>query len=216
MEDPSSLQIEINTDWLVANNGDLPSLGLRMISLLPIYFLMQYESIGLFHGALVSNGAHVCLVGGPSGMGKTTFCRELAASWQIWADDLVLCCFHNGICGAQPLPTWSIWVSNSAPPRSFQSSLVLELNKVILLGRGEANWRRLTRPELKLALAESFGTFLSYGTKKFRTPLSVRQLWLNLNPLLDFYCDCLPGFLFQRTLKDPADILLAKYLGEAR
>lgn len=89
----------------------------------------------LFHGGLAVRNGRGLLVGGASGVGKSTLMRRFPVGWEVPADDAVLLSLAGGEVWCQPLPTWSIWFAGSAPEREFEAWRQWKLADVCLLVR---------------------------------------------------------------------------------
>lgn len=72
--------------------------------------LLKRELI-VAHGALLAMRERGVVVCGPSGAGKSTCARRIPAPWRALCDDAVLISNVGGAYFAQPLPTWSQFVS---------------------------------------------------------------------------------------------------------
>jgi SynChlorMet cassette protein ScmC len=59
------------------------------------------------HAALVEHEGVGILLAGHGGMGKSTCCRRLPATWKVLCDDQTLIVPHGPAYVAHPLPTWS-------------------------------------------------------------------------------------------------------------
>ena len=59
------------------------------------------------HAALVEHEGLGILLAGHGGIGKSTCCRRLPATWKVFCDDQTLIVPHGSAYVAHPLPTWS-------------------------------------------------------------------------------------------------------------
>ncbi len=77
--------------------------------------LLKREAV-VAHGALLARDGSGIVVCGPSGAGKSTCARRIPPPWRALCDDAVLISNVGGAYFAQPLPTWSRFVSGELHP----------------------------------------------------------------------------------------------------
>jgi SynChlorMet cassette protein ScmC len=168
-------------------------------------FFVVYREIvrcgGLpLHAALVEKSGAAAAVAGPGGMGKSTFCRRLPASWNVLCDDESLV-VPDGCGGlrAHPLPTWSDLLKGRSRGRCDIDRSV-PLSAIFFLERGDSDKASPLAPAAAAARIN-----LSAG-QVFR-----RNLW----DLDDSFRRELRGRIFNNAC-DPADEVPAFVLRTSR
>lgn len=130
----------------------------KRIMLISLLDAMLKKEIFFFHGALaMDNNGDGVLFCGPSGVGKSTAVTKSGKIWKILADDMVLLSRHENKFYAQPMPTWSTYLSDKERLCQCDIKQIVPLKKIIILSReGELGISSLTPHEGALMIANSF------------------------------------------------------------
>ena len=105
----------------------------------------------------MDNNGDGVLFCGPSGVGKSTAVTKSGKIWKILADDMVLLSRHENKFYAQPMPTWSTYLSDKERLCQCDIKQIVPLKKIIILSReGELGISSLTPHEGALMIANSF------------------------------------------------------------
>ncbi len=194
------LTLEIDPDRFPA--GDLPFKWLKFLFYAGLFPLWRSGSIAIHHGGLIARDGRGILIAGPSGMGKSTLCADVAPEWETLADDMVLCYRKGDRLCARPLPTWSLWFAPGKSPRPFQPAREVTLDLALMLGRGEPGFESLSERERKLALSESFGYFIPLWRLNPEIQWLRKEIFNGVVPVLDDFSRNLPAFFFHRPLSE--------------
>jgi SynChlorMet cassette protein ScmC len=106
-------------------------------ALLPIFSQVTSKGGLPFHSALVEKDGKGILLGGTSGIGKSTCSRRIPRPWRALADDLALIVRTGDRSYAvHPLPTWSDYFWHRGTP-TWRVETSVPLSAVFLLERSE-------------------------------------------------------------------------------
>ncbi len=130
----------------------------KRIILISLLDALLKKQAFFFHGALAAdNNGRGILFCGPSGVGKSTAVAKAGKIWQILADDMALLSVHENRFYAQPMPTWSTYISDKERLCQCNMQQIVPLERIVLLSRdGELGISTLTPHEGALMIANSF------------------------------------------------------------
>ena len=136
------------------------------------------RKVFFFHGALAAdNNGRGVLFCGPSGVGKSTAVTKAGKIWKILADDMVLLTLHENKFYAQPLPTWSTYISDKERLCQCDIQQIVQLDRIVVLSReGELGLSTLSPHDGALMIANSFIEMISWHASLLRDKNLLTQL----------------------------------------
>lgn len=85
------------------------------------------------HAGFVGKGGNGYLLAAPGGTGKSTCCRRIPKPWRALCDDMVLVLQNSkGEYFVHPLPTWSVYFSQTGEP-TWKAEEYLPLKAIFFL-----------------------------------------------------------------------------------
>lgn len=173
----------------------------RRVYYLPIISFIMHSNATLIHGILAeSDEGKGVILSGPSGIGKSTAARRLSTPWQVLADDCLIAIKHGEEWYAQPVPTWSIWHSESAPPRSFETQRAVKLAGLFLLDRGKDCAVPLDYKQSIVGLTRSVGDMSKVMIGTLPAPLAKQVFNRSFSAAAKFVSER-PSFILYATLE---------------
>lgn len=177
----SALAFQLNGDEVHAFLRPRPDrLGFQMrqlffLGLLPL--LLRGEA-ALVHGALAEHNGEGLLFCGPSGIGKSTLAEKLKGDYRALSDDCALLTRSGDRYFAQPVPTWSIWISGKSGVRTSARQAV-PLKRIYLLERGDDLLADVDRQTAFLGLMPAFSAIINCNTNPGYPAILRQKLMMN-------------------------------------
>ena len=144
--------------------------GVRKLLFLGLVPRMLRRECAMVHGALMEKDGRGVLLCGPSGIGKSTTARRMAAEgFDILADD----CFllrrgERGDYWARGLPTWSVYLFGKEALARCDARREFPVSGLLILGRKEERYTPLEPRMALLGCANAFTDMVKWHT--FRYP----------------------------------------------
>lgn len=130
---------------------------MRCLYYLGVLPLLIHSNTICVHGILAELNGKGAIISGPSGIGKSTAARRLPTPWIVHSDDCLLLTDTGSGVFAQPVPTWSIFFANSAPPRNFNGTKILPVDGLFMLDRDKNAVEPLDKMQAIVGFTKSIG-----------------------------------------------------------
>lgn len=152
--------------------------GVRKLLFLGLVPGMLKRRCSMVHGALMARNGRAVLLCGPSGIGKSTTARRMAAEgFEVLADD----CFllrrdDGGRYFARPLPTWSVYLFGKSALAECDARREFPVSHLFILGRSEERYTRLDARTALLGCANAFTDMVNWHILRYPDALKAALL----------------------------------------